>query len=128
MHALASDGLLLPGGGFVLMPPYDERLEELLTETYRGLVLFALVREERLTEGFRDRLLTFRHGGGFSATHTSKLRSARGFHRPDRRGSRSIHPLASLARSRASAEGETVCLGTGGCGCDQPQCVCTAGT
>ena len=48
------------------MPPYDEGLERLLTETFRRLVLDALVKAERLSEEFRERLLSFRHGGGFS--------------------------------------------------------------
>ena len=65
-HCLASDGLLLPGGGFIPMPPYDEEYEQLLTETYRRLVLDALVKEERLSAAFREKLLTWRHGGGFS--------------------------------------------------------------
>ena len=49
-----SDGLFIPGGEFVPMPAYDEEFERLLTETYRRLVLDTLVREERLTQGFRD--------------------------------------------------------------------------
>jgi len=48
------------------MPLWSEELEEVLTETFRRLVLDALVREDRLSENFRERLLTFRHGGGFS--------------------------------------------------------------
>ncbi|MCZ6793801.1 MAG: transposase [Planctomycetota bacterium] len=66
VHALASDGLLLPGGDFIPMPLWSEEFEELLTETLRLLVRDALVGEDRLTEGFRERLLTFGHGGGFS--------------------------------------------------------------
>jgi hypothetical protein len=65
-HCLVADGLFLGGGDFLPLPPYDEEFERLLTETFRRLVLDALVREERLTEGFREKLLTFRHGGGFS--------------------------------------------------------------
>ena len=65
-HCLVSDGLFLPGGDYVPLPPYDEEMERLLTETFRRLLLDALVSEERLTEGFRERLLSFRHGGGFS--------------------------------------------------------------
>jgi hypothetical protein len=61
-----SDGLFLPGGDYVPLPPYDEEMERLLTETFRRLLLDALVSGERLTEGFRERLLSFRHGGGFS--------------------------------------------------------------
>ena len=66
IHSLLSDGLLLPGGEFIPMPPYDEGYEELLTETFRRLVLDALVNEERLSPAFREKLLTWRHGGGFS--------------------------------------------------------------
>jgi len=66
VHALATDGLLSPGGTFHPMRIWDEEIERLLTETFRRLVLDALVREERLSEEFRDRLLGFRHGGGFS--------------------------------------------------------------
>jgi hypothetical protein len=61
-----SDGLFLPGGDYVPLPLYDEEMERLLTETFRRLLLDALVSGERLTEGFRERLLSFRHGGGFS--------------------------------------------------------------
>jgi ribosomal protein S27E len=66
VHSLASAGLLLRGGEFVPLPPMDAKLESLLTETYRRLVLDALVEEDRLTEGFRDELLRWGHGGGFS--------------------------------------------------------------
>jgi hypothetical protein len=45
---------------------WDEETERLLTETFRRLVLDALVKEERLSPEFREKLLTFRHGGGFS--------------------------------------------------------------
>ena len=45
---------------------YDETIERLLTETWRRLVLDALVDEDRLSEGFRDQLLSWRHQGGFS--------------------------------------------------------------
>jgi len=66
LHCLVSDGLFLRGGDFVPGPLHDESLEKLLTETFRRLVLDALVEEDRLTEGFRERLLGFRYGGGFS--------------------------------------------------------------
>ncbi len=45
---------------------YDETVERLLTETWRRLVLDALVGEDRLSEDFRDKLLSWRHQGGFS--------------------------------------------------------------
>jgi hypothetical protein len=66
VHSLVSAGLLFRGGEFVPMPPMDEKIERLLTETYRRLVLDALVEEDRLTEGFREELLRWGHGGGFS--------------------------------------------------------------
>ena len=66
VHALVTDGLILPGGTFVPGPAYDEDLERLLTETFRRLVLLALHREERLSESFLESLLTWRHGGGLS--------------------------------------------------------------
>jgi hypothetical protein len=66
VHALVTDGLVLPGGTFVPGPVYDERLERLLTETYRRLVLEALRREERISDTFLESLSTWRHGGGFS--------------------------------------------------------------
>ena len=66
VHALVSDGLLLPGGEFVAGPPWDDAFEGKLTERFRRLVLRALRKEERLSEGFHEKLLTFAHGGGFS--------------------------------------------------------------
>jgi hypothetical protein len=66
VHALATDGLILPGGEFVPLPDYDETLERLLTETFRRLVLKAVHEEERISEAFLESLLTWRHGGGFS--------------------------------------------------------------
>jgi hypothetical protein len=66
VHALVTDGLLFSGGDFHPMRLWDGEIERLLTETFRRLVLDALVTEERLSEEFRERLLTFRHGGGFS--------------------------------------------------------------
>ncbi len=65
VHSLVSAGLFLRGGKFVRMPAYDEEFERLLTQTWRRLVLDALVEEDRLTAGFREKLLGFRHGGGF---------------------------------------------------------------
>jgi ribosomal protein S27E len=66
VHALVTEGLLLPGGAVVPGPQYDEELERLLTETFRRLVLEALRREERISESFLESLRTWRHGGGFS--------------------------------------------------------------
>jgi len=60
VHALVTDGVLEKGGGFLpLAAPDFDALEEL----FRRLVLAALVKAERLSEGFRDRLLTWRHSG-----------------------------------------------------------------
>ncbi len=67
VHALVTDGLILPGGEFVPLPAYDETLERLLTETFRRLVLGALRKEERISETFLESLSSWRHGGGFSA-------------------------------------------------------------
>ena len=66
VHSLASDGVFFRGGEFVPGRLYDETIERLLTETWRRLVLDALVDEDRLSEGFRDQLLSWRHQGGFS--------------------------------------------------------------
>jgi hypothetical protein len=67
LHCLVTDGVFRKGGEFVPFPLFDEDFERLLTETFRRLVLDALVKARRLSEDFRDRLLSFRHGGGFSA-------------------------------------------------------------
>jgi hypothetical protein len=67
VHALVTEGLILPGGVVVPGPRYDEELERLLTEMFRRLVLGALRREERISESFLESLRTWRHGGGFSA-------------------------------------------------------------
>ena len=48
------------------MPLYDEDFERLLTETFRRLVLDELVKANRLSLLFREKLLTWQHGGGFS--------------------------------------------------------------
>ena len=66
VHSLVSDGIFLEGGQFIPLPLWSEEFEELLTETYRRLVLDELVKAERLSSDFRERLLAFRHGGGFS--------------------------------------------------------------
>ena len=66
IHSLVSDGIFLQGGEFIPLPLWSEDFEELLTETFRRLVLDELVKAERLSSDFREKLLTFRHGGGFS--------------------------------------------------------------
>ena len=66
LHCLVSDGVFRKGGEFVPFPLFDEDFEQLLTETFRRLVLDALVKARRLSEDFRDRLLSFGHSGGFS--------------------------------------------------------------
>jgi len=71
VHALVSDGLLLPGGDFIPMPLWSEELEEVLTETFRRLVLDALVREDRLSDGMLYRSLL--DGDGANKSETMKL-------------------------------------------------------
>jgi hypothetical protein len=66
LHGLVSDGLFLRGGEFVGAPLWDEEFERLLTETFRRLVLAALRKRDRLSDDFHEKLLTWRHGGGFS--------------------------------------------------------------
>ncbi len=66
IHSLVSDGVFLPGGEFVPLPLYDEEFERLLTETFRRLVLDELVKANRLSLSFREKLLGWQHGGGFS--------------------------------------------------------------
>jgi hypothetical protein len=66
VHALVSDGLLLAGGEFVAGPTFDDAFERKVTERFQKLVLRALRKEERLSEEFAEKLLTFGHGGGFS--------------------------------------------------------------
>ena len=48
------------------MKLWDDETERLLTETFRRLVLDALVAEDRLSPEFREKLLAWDHGGGFS--------------------------------------------------------------
>ena len=48
------------------LPLYDQEFERLLTETFRRLVLDELVKANRLTFLFREKLLSWLHGGGFS--------------------------------------------------------------
>jgi hypothetical protein len=50
----------------VPLPLYDEEFERLLTETFRRLVLDELVKANRLSLEFREKLLSWQHGGGFS--------------------------------------------------------------
>jgi len=52
---------MLRATSFMPMVPSQTRLPCLVP-----LVREALIEEDRLTEGFRERLLGFRHGGGFS--------------------------------------------------------------
>ena len=60
VHALLTEGVLERGGGFLpLTAPDLAALEEL----FRRLVLAELVKAQRLSEGFRDRLLGWRHSG-----------------------------------------------------------------
>ncbi len=66
VHAPVSAGLLLAGGEFVAGPTFDDAFERKVTERFRTLVLRALRKEERLSEEFAEKQLTFGHGGGFS--------------------------------------------------------------
>jgi len=60
VHALLTEGVLEKGGAFLpLTQPDFAAIEEL----FRHVVLAELVKAERLSEGFRDRLLTWRHSG-----------------------------------------------------------------
>jgi hypothetical protein len=60
LHALVTDGGLVDGGTFLPLPFLDT---EVLAETFRRLVLRRLHRAERLSEGFRDALLSWVHSG-----------------------------------------------------------------
>jgi hypothetical protein len=60
VHALVTDGLLQRGGAFLPLTGPDLAV---LEELFRRLVLAALVSARRLSEGFRDRLLAWRHSG-----------------------------------------------------------------
>ena len=60
LHALITDGALLPGGAFVPLPFLDT---DVLSEMFRRMVLKRLHRAERLSEGFRDSLLPWVHSG-----------------------------------------------------------------
>jgi len=74
LHCLVSDGLLLPGGEFVPLPLYDEEFERLLTETFRRLVLDELVKANRLSLSFREKLLSWQHGGGSGSLRPTPYR------------------------------------------------------
>jgi len=60
VHALVTEGVLEHGGAFLPLTAPDLAA---LDELFRRLVLAALVKAQRLSEGFRDRLLTWRHSG-----------------------------------------------------------------
>jgi hypothetical protein len=60
VHALVTEGVLEKGGGFLPLAAPDFAV---LEELFRRLVLAELVQAERLSEGFRDSLLTWRHSG-----------------------------------------------------------------
>ena len=102
MHALVADGLLLPGGDFIPMPLWSEEFEEVLTETFRRLVLDALVREDRLTEAFRERLLSFGHGGGSSVYAKFRVMRSRRVAMPTRPAFDTVTTLHNAA-SRSEA-------------------------
>ena len=60
VHAIVTEGLLLADGSFVAVPwPAAQVLEE----AFRRIVLDRLVRAERLSEDFRDALLSWQHSG-----------------------------------------------------------------
>ena len=63
VHGLAADGLFLDDGRFLPLPPLEPRL---LEEVFRRSLLTRLHRDGRLSEEFRDRLLTW-SPSGFSA-------------------------------------------------------------
>ena len=60
IHALVTDGLLLPGGEFIPLPHLDEKV---LDEMFRRIVLKRLRRKRRLSEQFMNALLSWRHSG-----------------------------------------------------------------
>lgn len=60
LHALATDGLLAPGGKFVPLPDLDTSV---LTEVFRRLVLDRLHEANRLSDRFRESLLSWVHPG-----------------------------------------------------------------
>jgi hypothetical protein len=60
VHALSTDGLFSRDGTFVPLDPPDVRAIE---ELFRRLVIAALLRAERLSEEFAERLLSWEHSG-----------------------------------------------------------------
>ena len=60
VHALLTKGLLERGGAFHPLAGVDT---EAIEQRFRRLVLDRLVRAERLSEDFRDRLLSWEHSG-----------------------------------------------------------------
>ena len=59
LHALATDGLVMRGGEFVSLEPDVKAVEE----RFRRLVIAALLRAERLSEEFAERLLEWERSG-----------------------------------------------------------------
>jgi len=59
VHALSTDGLLLRDGTFVSLEPDPRAVEEI----FRRLLIAALVKAERLSEEFAERLLSWDHSG-----------------------------------------------------------------
>ncbi|MSR75748.1 MAG: hypothetical protein EXS14_09810 [Planctomycetes bacterium] len=60
LHAICTDGLLAPGGEFVPLPYLDTSI---LTEKFRGLVIDRLHEAERLSDGFKESLLSWVRSG-----------------------------------------------------------------
>ena len=107
VHALVTDGLLRPGGRFVPLRVDGEEFERLLTETFRRLVLRALHAEQRLSRRFLDRLLTWRHGGGFSVYARHLILDEE----PARLAHTArylVRPPVAAGRVRASADGRVL--------------------
>jgi hypothetical protein len=60
IHALVSEGLFARGGDFVALERFPTSAIE---ARFRGLLLMRLVRAERLSEAFMERLLSWEHSG-----------------------------------------------------------------
>ncbi len=60
VHVLAADGVFLPDGRFVALPPVPQTL---LAEGLRRAVLGVLVREEAIAPELREKMLGWRHSG-----------------------------------------------------------------
>jgi hypothetical protein len=60
IHALVTNGVMTPQGEFLPLPHWTPQT---LEEVFRRLVLAGLVRAERLSEEFRDTLLSWVHSG-----------------------------------------------------------------